>query len=332
MTGRLANVALLVVVPLAAASGLAMFLLGSGPVLAVAVLHGLVGLTVVVLVPWKSVVVRRGLKRARGPRLATSLALGAVVVLALVTGVAHLGGILVAGSPLTSLQVHVGAGVVAVALTLVHARQRRIRARRGDLSRRSLLRLGLLASTAGVLDAGVRVAGARTVLRGVRQPTGSFRLASSSVAAIPGTSWLFDRIPAVDAQSWRLAVTAGGVSREWSLADLSRWDDRLTAVLDCTGGWWTEQEWSGVRVARLLPPGTGGSVEVTSATGYSRRLPLTEDLLLATAIGGVPLSAAHGFPARLVVPGRRGYHWVKWVAGISHDDRPWWVEPPLPLQ
>src|SRR5919112_4811921 len=54
MTGRLANIALLVVVPLAAASGLAMFLVGSGPVLAVAVLHGVVGVAVVVLVPWKS--------------------------------------------------------------------------------------------------------------------------------------------------------------------------------------------------------------------------------------------------------------------------------------
>ena len=332
MTGRLANIALLVVVPLAAASGLAMFLVGSGPVLAAAVVHGLVGLAVVVLMPWKSVVVRRGLKRARGPRLATSLALGAVVVLALVTGVAHLVGVLVDGSPLTSLQLHVGAGVVAVALTLVHAQQRRVRARRADLSRRSVLRFGLLASAAGVLDAGVRVAGARAVPRGIRRPTGSFRLASFSVAAIPATSWLFDAVPAVDAQSWRLTVTAGGVSRTWSLTDLSRWDDRLTAVLDCTGGWWTQQEWSGVRVVRLLPPGTRGTVEVTSATGYSRRLPLTEDLLLATAVGGVPLSAAHGFPTRLVVPGRRGYHWVKWVAGISHDDRAWWVEPPLPLQ
>jgi hypothetical protein len=160
MTGRLANVALLVVVPLAAASGLGMFLLGSGPVLAVAVLHGLVGLAVVVLVPWKSVVVRRGLKRARGTRLATSLALAAVVILALVTGVAHLGGVLVAGA-LTSLQLHVGAGIAALVLTLVHARQRRVRARRADLSRRALLRLGLLASAAGVIERSARRARTR---------------------------------------------------------------------------------------------------------------------------------------------------------------------------
>jgi DMSO/TMAO reductase YedYZ molybdopterin-dependent catalytic subunit len=332
MTGRLANLALLVVVPLATASGFGMFLLGSGPVWPVAVLHGLVGLAVVVLVPWKSVVVRRGLKRARGPRRATSLALAVVVVLALATGAAHIVGVVLAGSALSSLQLHVGAGIAAALLTLVHARHRRVRARRADLTRRSLLRLGVLASASGVLDAGVRGAGARTVPRGRRRTTGSFRLASSSVAAIPATSWLFDDVPAMDAQSWRLTVTAGRASREWSLADLGQWDDRLTAVLDCTGGWWTEQEWSGVWVARLLPLGTTGSVEVSSATGYSRRLPLTADLLLATAVGGESLSAGHGSPARLVVPGRRGYHWVKWVARIAQDDRPWWAEPPLPLQ
>jgi DMSO/TMAO reductase YedYZ molybdopterin-dependent catalytic subunit len=108
--------------------------------------------------------------------------------------------------------------------------------------------------------------------------------------------------------------------------------DRVTAVLDCTGGWWTEQTWTGARVARLLPPGTAGTVTVISATGYRRRLPLSDDLLLASGVGGRPLTPGHGAPLRLVVPGRRGFHWVKWVVRIEHDDRPWWWEPPLPLQ
>jgi DMSO/TMAO reductase YedYZ molybdopterin-dependent catalytic subunit len=151
------------------------------------------------------------------------------------------------------------------------------------------------------------------------------------VAAIPATSWLFDQVPSIDPQSWRLTVDSGGASRTWSLDQLARWHDRQTTVLDCTGGWWTQQEWSGVFVTRLLPEGATGSVEVTSATGYSRRLPLTPDLLLATGVGGQPLLRGHGSPARLVVPGRRGYHWVKWVVQISHDGRPWWTEPPLPL-
>ncbi|GAA4726513.1 hypothetical protein GCM10025782_26110 [Pedococcus ginsenosidimutans] len=334
MSGRLANLALLVVVPLAAATGFAMFIVGSGPVWPVAVLHGVVALVVVVLVPWKSTVVRRGLRRSgrlARPGRVESLALGISVVLALVSGVAHVVGAVFASSRLTTLQVHVGAGILAVVLTIAHARQRRVRPRRTDLSRRSFVRMAALTSIAGVLEAGVQVSGALTARRGIRRPTGSFQLTSSSVAAIPATSWLFDQVPTVDPAEWRLIVTTGGTSRGWSLADLAPGHDRQVAVLDCTGGWWTEHAWSGVRVSRLLPPGATGTVEVTSMTGYSRRLPLTDELLLATAIDGGSLSAAHGAPARLVVPGRRGYHWVKWVVRIRHDDRPWWVEPPLPL-
>jgi hypothetical protein len=335
MSGRLANLTLLVVAPLAAATGFAMFLFGSGPVWPVAILHGVVGLLVVVLVPWKSVVVRRGLRRLRRPGVVTSLALGATVVLALVTGVAHLDGAWAGGASPTVLQLHVGAGILAVILTLAHAVRRRVHPRRTDLSRRTFVRLAGVTAAAGALEACVQATSALTTQRGIRRATGSYRLASSSVAAIPATSWLFDQVPDVDPASWRLSVTSAGSSREWSLAELSRWADRQVAVLDCTGGWWTEQEWSGVRLTRLLPGSTyggiHGSVAVVSATGYFRRLPVTDDLLLATAVGGVTLSPEHGSPVRLVVPGRRGYHWVKWVVRIEHDDRPWWVEPPLPL-
>ena len=338
MNGRQANLLLLVVVPLAAATGFLMFMLGSGPVWPVAILHGVVALLVVVLVPWKSMVVRRGLHRSSRPGqkrpegVFTSVLLGITVVLALLTGLAHIAGALFARSSLTTLQLHVGAGVIAVVLTVAHARRRRVHPRRADLSRRSFVRLAGLASVAAVLTAVAQGTGGLVARRGIRRPTGSFELTESAVTAIPATSWLFDQVPELDPSAWRLTVTTGASSRTWSLAELAHWQDRQVAVLDCTGGWWTEQEWVGVRVSRLLPPGSTGTVEVTSATGYSRRLPLTDQLLLATGIGGTSLFRAHGAPARLVVPGRRGYHWVKWVVRISHDERPWWVEPPLPLQ
>ena len=78
----------------------------------------------------------------------------------------------------------------------------------------------------------------------------------------------------------------------------------------------------GDRLSRLLPQGATGSVQVVSRTGYRRRLPLSDDLLLAVDVGGAPLSIGHGAPVRLVVPGRRGYHWVKWVSRVEHDSRP----------
>ena len=112
----------------------------------------------------------------------------------------------------------------------------------------------------------------------------------------------------------------------------------MRATLDCTGGWYTTQDWSGVPLDALLTQAGvdegPNSVVVRSATGYSRRFPLAEarGLLLATHVGGERLSAGHGFPARLVVPGRRGYHWVKWVVSIEVSTRPWWWQPPLPVQ
>jgi DMSO/TMAO reductase YedYZ molybdopterin-dependent catalytic subunit len=75
------------------------------------------------------------------------------------------------------------------------------------------------------------------------------------------------------------------------------------------------------------------SIEVRSVTGYTRRFPNDDarSLVLATEVGGKPLSVGHGLPARLVAPGRRGFWWVKWVSEIDVHDSPWWWQPPLPL-
>ena len=56
-------------------------------------------------------------------------------------------------------------------------------------------------------------------------------------------------------------------------------------------------------------------VAVESVTGHRIVLPLAdlETAILATHVGGEALSPGHGYPVRLVVPGRRGYQWVKWV-------------------
>jgi len=110
-------------------------------------------------------------------------------------------------------------------------------------------------------------------------------------------------------------------------------------VLDCTSGWWAEQQWSGVRLDRVVDPTTMptadvGSVVVRSVTGYQRRFPLADlsSLVLATHYEGRALARGHGFPARLVAPGRRGFWWVKWVDRIALDPLPPWRQPPFPLQ
>jgi DMSO/TMAO reductase YedYZ molybdopterin-dependent catalytic subunit len=150
---------------------------------------------------------------------------------------------------------------------------------------------------------------------------------------MPITQWFTDAVPRIDASAWRVRVSAGSVSRELS-ADKLAGADTVRAVLDCTNGWYSEQTWRGTRLDRLLPQDAGGSVLVTSVTGYRRRLPAADasGLLLATHVAGAPLSAGHGAPVRLVAPGRRGFWWVKWVTAVELSDEPWWLQSPFPLQ
>lgn len=332
MAGRRTNLALLALLPLAIVSGAVTFLVGSGPIALVVIAHGVIGMMILLLVPWKSTIAGRGLRRRR-PGQATSLLLALAVVVALLTGVAHSTGLLISAFGITALQVHVGAALVALVPAALHVRRRRTRPRTTDLSRRFALRGGLLVAAAGGLYAAVEGASHLLGLPGARRrATGSYETGSGDPTRMPYTSWLLDAVPAIDGGTFRMRMTSSGASRDWTLPELAAYGDEVTAIIDCTGGWWAEQVWTGARLWRLLPDGATGSVEVTSATGYSRRLPLTDDLLLAVAVGGSPLSPGHGAPVRLVVPGRRGFHWVKWVVRVEHDQRPWWWESPVPLQ
>ena len=150
--------------------------------------------------------------------------------------------------------------------------------------------------------------------------------------------WLNDKIPNIDTDRWRLRVD-GHVEHpyELDLAELQGWRHRMTATLDCTGGWYTTREWEGVLVSQLLsraqPKPGAGSITIRSRTGYFRRYSLPEAgrAILASRVDGKLLSAGHGFPARMVEPHKRGYDWVKWVDSITVNDTGKFWQPPLPL-
>jgi DMSO/TMAO reductase YedYZ molybdopterin-dependent catalytic subunit len=332
--GRITNQTLLVALVLVFGTGVVTVATGSAGGRWVAVAHGVAGMAILLLVPWKSRVVRGGLRRGRGTRWA-SLLLAALVVVTFLAGVGYATGLVrsIAGRP--GLWVHIAVALVLVPLVLWHVVARRIRPRRSDLSRRTFLRAGLLGAGAAGLYFAVGGAVRAGGLPGAgRRFTGSYETGSFDPEAMPTTSWLVDPIPAVDPDQWRLTVVDGAGRHQLGLEELTAFGVRMRATLDCTSGWYARQDWSGVPVKALLR-GTGQarSLLVHSVTGYWVRLPVSDvgRLLLATHMGGAPLSAGHGYPLRLVAPGRRGYWWVKWVDRIELQATPWWWQPPFPV-
>lgn len=328
--GARTNLALLLLLAVAFLTGWLAFAYATAPARWSLVIHATGGFAIVMLLPWKSLIARRGMRRAWRGRWA-SLLFSALVIVSLAAGLLHSTGLAVSIGPLTAMDFHVGAAIAAVPFAIWHVVARRIRLRPADLSRRAVLRGGVALGAAGVAYAtselAVRAAG---LSGGTRRFTGSYEAGSFNPDALPVSSWMFDSIPAVDAGTWTLRTP----SRTWTYDELSAFDDTIVATLDCTGGFYSTQRWSGVTLDRILGGSEGTSIRVVSHTGYDRRFAIEEAprLLLATRVGGRPLDPGHGFPARLVAADRRGFWWVKWVVAVNVDDMPEWWQLPFPLQ
>lgn len=228
----------------------------------------------------------------------------------------------------TILTLHAWVGLALVPLVAVHllpSRWRLLRpapsgvARPGRrLTRRTVLAAGGLA-LAGVATVGVT--GTIDRLRGgTRRFTGSRWLPAGGVP--PPTTFFGEGPPAIDIDAWRLHVTDTiGVGRSLSLADLQAMGAvERSVVLDCTSGWVMDTTWRGVPLSVVLGGGLGSRPwSIRSATGWSTVLSADEaaDAILAWDVAGAPLALLNGAPCRLVVPGRRGLDWVKWVTEIG---------------
>ena len=154
-----------------------------------------------------------------------------------------------------------------------------------------------------------------------RRSTGSRAAPSFSGNDFPLTIWAFDAVPTIDLATWRMRIDGDVVSPGAIFYDdlLALPSTEREAVLDCTGGWWTEQRWRGVTLADLLATfgvrASAKRVDVVSLTGHAWSFPIVEAerLLIATHVGGETLSPGHGYPARLIAPDHRGFQWIKWV-------------------
>ncbi len=326
VSDRLTNVGLVIVLTIAVLSGFAAFSIGTASFRWIVVLHGVFGLAVVVVSPWKTMIARRGLARHRRGRW-ISLGLAFFTLVTLASGVTLITGLLDRLGPLTTMQIHVGGGLITLAITFVHMWQRPVRPRRADLSRRAVLR-----ATGTIGLAGIVYLGAEGILRVSGAPgrdrrfTGSHDFGSGNP---PPTSWLNDRTPLIDAANHRVELPSGLAT----VGDIDAYEDEVVATLDCTGGWHATNNWAGARLDRLLGNVAGESIVIRSVTGYWRRFPLdqADRLWLATRIDDDGLRPGNGSPVRLVAPGRRGFWWVKWVERVEVDDLPPWWQPPLPL-
>jgi DMSO/TMAO reductase YedYZ molybdopterin-dependent catalytic subunit len=220
----------------------------------------------------------------------------------------------------TLLNLHIGFGLLVLPLVILHLRSRYRRVRRVDFEgRRTALQYGAF------LLAGALVTRLQTVANGVvdtpqRRFTGSKPVEG---VGFPVTSWVADDPEPLDAETWRLRVD-GLVTSNIELSYEEFEDgDSMRALLDCTSGWYTTEDWRGLRLGRLLDTVDAADearwVTVHSVTGYRWSFPLDEarGFLLATHVDGDRLSHGHGFPLRLVAPDRRGFQWVKWVTRIE---------------
>ena len=155
----------------------------------------------------------------------------------------------------------------------------------------------------------------------------------------------------IDISAWRLRID-GLVEHPITLAwsDLARHERvELECIHQCQGSPMDPQtptrrianvRWTGVRLVDLLAqtgvkPGAKylwssgsdwGSLGPVRCDAYVKDMPierLAPDILVAFELNGAPLSAEHGFPARLVIPGYYGTNSVKWLDRITlADQRP----------
>lgn len=224
---------------------------------------------------------------------------------------------------------------------------------RGVADRRRFLAFALTASGSAAAAAvlGRRFAGSAVDVEAQRQrlelPAVQSNSDTSEVGlAVPGLTSLVvpeDRfyridtalvVPRVNADTWRLRLS-GMVDHplEFTLADLLAMplieeSVTLACVSNEVGGDLVGNAlWRGLRLADVLreagvQPGAtqivGRSVDGFT-TGFPTEVALDgRPALIAVGMNGRPLPAAHGFPARLVIPGLYGYvSATKWLAEIE---------------
>lgn len=134
---------------------------------------------------------------------------------------------------------------------------------------------------------------------------------------------------AAKATGWALTVRSGGATRSFTLDQLRAMPQFSHELpIACVEGWSQLATWRGVRVRDLLgtvgaPAGSelrftslepeGAYRMMTMPAEYSR----DEQTLVALELNGEVLDLDHGYPARIIAPGRPGVLQTKWLQSME---------------
>ena len=151
--------------------------------------------------------------------------------------------------------------------------------------------------------------------------------------------------PSIPAAGWRLAV-GGMVDKPLalSLVDLQGLPKTSEYVtLECIsnnvgGPQMSTGDFVGVSLRDLLamasPQAAGTWVAFKARDGYAESLPMNlvqgaPEIVVAYELDGAPLPEAHGYPARMLIPGHYGMKGPKWLDSISvvdHESGGYWEQ------
>lgn len=134
---------------------------------------------------------------------------------------------------------------------------------------------------------------------------------------------------AVAPAAWSLTLSHAGTERTMTLDDLRAMEQVTRSLpIACVEGWSASAEWTGVPLRDLMaaagaPPGSDVRVVSAQTRGaFSRTfMPAEfaddERTLVALRLNGQELTLDHGFPARIIAPGRPGVLQTKWVTSLE---------------
>ncbi len=151
--------------------------------------------------------------------------------------------------------------------------------------------------------------------------------------------------PNLDAGSWQLEIGGAGAEHSFTLTYqdvLNLPSVEQTTTLECIsnvvgGNLMSSARWRGVPLKDLLARAgvKAGATKVVfqASDGYSDSIHLSKALdpmtLLAYMMNDAPLLPAHGFPARMIVPGIYGMKHCKWITKIeivSYNFQGYWQQ------